>query len=255
LRTALYQALGAFPKFVPVESFSAGLLDLLRGTPQLPIHEMRSLCENALFPLVKSFPPLLAPVADVVTAFLKLQNAKERTTAEDVVDSKQMFFFMKDLLRVATEATLGPVVELRQRPSGISPDAVIPPHLQEALVSLVEAVVDSGFDPRGSAAAALAVIDYLESSKGCDAYIDRLFGRLCIACATQQRLSERDRSVVGGQLADIYIMKFPRYSQSLIVAGVPMASVEKLHAVLQAAPRIDIKRKKFVECLVQLGVG
>lgn len=230
LRLHLYQAMGSIGKFVNLATFLPSLLPLmLHNCEALHIHSMRAFSENTLFVWIREFPDSSRHILPAVQRFLTSQGSKSRSSQQEIVDFKQLYYYCKDVL-----STVKGVTEI----SGWN-------SIEDVVVSLLECIIRSGFEPKGGAIISLRLIDCGPLSIQ---NASRIFCSVVLACGTSKQ-QERDFDVIAGILADHYVKNVPLYSEALRSLGTPTTLLDDLNAMLSIAPRVDTKRKKFKDFL------
>ena len=236
LRFALFQGMGTLPKFLPVEQFAAGLVRLLDGCEQFPIHVMRTLCEQCLFPSAEACPPLAESVFPAIAVFLRSQSQKARSPADDAADSRQLFYFTKDAVGLLKRTML----DGRNR-------------TDEAAINLAAeslcGMMAGAYEPRLLATTALGLC---EEAPGPVAL--KLFHDVALM-STSARLQPKEFDSVTFSLCDVYVKRFPFYSEALAQLGIPSDQIDAFHDALMVAPRVDSKRRKFRELIDTLRQG
>ena len=242
LRLSLYQSIGTIPKFISIDMFVGAIGQIVQHSETFLIHNMRSLCENALFPLMKHSLVIACSVLPGVTVFLETQMrvlSGGHNPQQDVVDRKQLFYFAKDVLNAVRSVT--------EEPAYLS-SSDVQQSLEVPIVNLLNVVIRSTFEPKGAAIAALRMMDLPTTSEGA---VAALFSTLVMSTAANTEVNERDRMTIAGMICDTFLKRSMLLTPVLLnYCGVSQASMDSLVAVLSLAPRVDVKRKKFFEFLV-----
>jgi hypothetical protein len=237
IRLCLYQALGSMGKFVALESFTPSLLQTVENCQRFEIHTMRAFAENTLFRWIQSSAAMGSFIFPALTAFFVAQRANDssRTSHDEVVDHKQLFFFAKD-----TMSAVSTVVEVT--------NWFTLPGLRDAVNGLLDALIQGAFDFRGSCG---AVVRFIESNLlASPADAARCFCCVASACASRSpNIAPKDVDIVSGQLCLLYSAQMSLFNGALRERGVPEELLSELNSHLALASRIDARRRAFGDFL------
>ncbi|CUG87068.1 Hypothetical protein, putative [Bodo saltans] len=237
IRLYLYQALGSMGKFVALESFTPSLMQTVSNCERFELHTMRAFAENTLFRWLQSSSALGSFIFPALANYFTAQrvNDSNRSSQDEVVDHKQLFYFTKD-----TMTAVSAVVEVR--------NWFVQPGLREGVNSLLDALIQGAFDFRGTCG---TVVRFIESNLlASPADAAQCFCCIASACTSRSpNIAPKDVDIVSGQLCFIYIAQMALIGGALRERGVPEELLVELNSHLALASRVDAKRRAFGDFL------
>lgn len=248
IRLSLYQAMGSMGTFVALESYSSSLVMTVQHCASFKIHTMRAFTENALFRWLKCSMATASFILPAVQAFLQTQIAQStsrsaapgggmssaRSAHDEVVDSKQMFHFTKDIISA--------LISIVDTPNWFALVNIVDP-----VSSLLETLCYSGCDMRGVVG---TIVRFIENKSLPADSCTRCFCAAARACAMANR-DAANQSFVAGLLCGVYTKDLDVFSHALRQQGVADGTLVTLNATLSMSNRIDNRRKVFLEFLQQ----
>ncbi|KAH9588622.1 hypothetical protein LSM04_002475 [Trypanosoma melophagium] len=246
LRLSLYQVIGVLCSFIPADRLGEIVRILGPSAAFLPTHAVRSLITRCLFPVGDAHPILIPGILQACAVFFARHSRRASTRPEDeVIDSKQLFCFSKDILTYIRQR----VVEQRL----LSDNLLMTQAVSEVALTMLESRTNI-YDCYRLTTTVFVTTKHTD--KEVQAQVDELavfvFGRIMefVVQTDSTVLPFRDRDRLLVSLADSYVDNFPKYTEALRVRF-PHKQVEELHAHLTVASRVDIKRRRFKEFLLR----
>eukprot|EP00744_Colponema_vietnamica_P012482 GILI01017518.1.p1 GENE.GILI01017518.1~~GILI01017518.1.p1 ORF type:complete len:691 (+),score=45.02 GILI01017518.1:1104-3176(+) len=283
LRIALYQGVALLPRFLPITNFVDGVSSILVGAHNFPTPIMRDLCHQCLFTVSTECPPLVGISLRTIQAFLQNLGNNRATEAQQIVDTKQIAYFSKDIATYIRGAMIegksyqevlkGPPLDGPSYQSNATAMLAAPESAllflsnEEGLdlyVSSVSSLLVFGGDIRSAAyLAILGINEMLRRSPetfGNAALI--LFAISTVSVVTNKSVDRQaTKEYLLSMLSDLYVHFFPFFAAALTYSDNELlshalkggryiadtADVESLHAQLMAVKGPRQKRQSFVD--------
>lgn len=260
-RVAVYQIFGALSPILPAEKF-AEVIDALMRTSAVPPPVMRLLTEKCLLPIAKEHSTLRIYVFQLLQHFFLLRTQQLRqqhvidsslcTSQDEVVDSKQWFYFAKDILMFVRSIVLD------------SQDWQRDKDLLLATSELAVSIFESGSDRRTAERVLFSLVNLNEEASAVPEVRAALsdlrlvvYARLVshVIHSSAEELSTGERDQVSYVLSEPYVRLFPRLSSSLSAAEISQEQQETLNAHLLISPSFPDKRRKVKEFLLRIAAA
>lgn len=247
LRSSLYQVVGALSGFLPTETFRGMMQPLTSSVRLLPTHVVRSLAVHCMFLVGNAHPNLISEILSTCGVFFsqRADRASQRPE-DDVIDSKQLFFFSKEVFGFMRQH----VVEKKLLEGN--------PTLIRLVIEVALAILVSGSNIHEASRFVSTTLSAARKSCGAmtslETQIDEVavfaFGRMLdfVLRADDAMLPPKDRERLVYLLSDIYVEGYPRYVAAL-GSRFPREKVDDLHTKLMMSQRFDLKRRSFYEFL------
>ncbi|KAG8347899.1 hypothetical protein TRVL_01279 [Trypanosoma vivax] len=249
LRTALYQLVGSLSVFFPRENVR-NMLDILATVIHtLSVNVVRHLVSQCLLPIAKANEALVEVVLPACTAFYK-HRAQHRTQRpeDEVIENKQIFHLSKEIftfirLEVLNLKRLDGNVRFTQSVLDLLLSTLrCGVNVGEATRLITTTLTSCMDDATLNATDRSIMLETAVHAYGC--MLDFVVG------ADDDKLPPRQREQLASSLADMYLTSYPLYAPS-IRARYQQERVEELNAHLAISARMDTKRRRFREFILQ----